>query len=149
MQLKVGDIVEGKVVSVKDYGAFVAVDNETSGMVHISEVANDFVNNINEFLKVGDSVKVKVLTINDDGKISFSIKKALPPQEKKRENFKKKEKEAFLPKSDNSFTWAPKKSEPASFEEMMNKFKASSDEKFSDLKRKNSESRRPRRGANH
>ena len=148
MQLKVGDIVEGKVVSVKDYGAFVAVDNETSGMVHISEVANDYVNNISDFLKLGDKVKVKVLTISDEGKISFSIKKAMPKSET-RENNRHKEYHPAPQKVDKSFTWSAKKQEPASFEEMMNKFKASSDEKFSDLKRKNVETRRPRRGSGH
>ncbi len=146
MQLKVGEIVEGKIVSVKEYGAFVNV-GDVSGMVHISEVANDYVTNINDFVKVDDVVKVKVLNISDDGKLSFSIKKASadkkPAQRPKRER-------ASTPSSEDSssYTWAPKKSEPASFEEMLNRFKATSDEKFSDLKRKNPETKRSKRGAN-
>lgn len=145
MQLNVGEIVEGKIVSVKDYGAFVSIDENTSGMVHISEVSNDYVTNINDFIKVGDAVKVKVLSISDDGKISFSIKKAVPQENK--QFFKKKE-NRVPSKPDPSFTWTKSKPEPTSFEEMMNRFKASSDEKFSDLKRKNPDVKRSKRGAN-
>ncbi len=148
MQLKVGDIVEGKVVSVKEYGAFVEMGADCSGMVHISEIAKDFVDDINNFVKVGDSVKVKVLTIADDGKISLSIKKAYSDNSDKKP-FSKNDNKRSSFKPDNSYSWAPKKTaEPTSFEEMMNRFKATSDEKFSDIKRKNSEVRRPRRGSN-
>ena len=144
MQLKVGEIAEGKIVSVKEYGVFVNLSDGVSGMVHISEIANDYVSDINAFVKVGDTVKVKVLSVGEDGKISLSIKRALP----KPETPKRQEKpEARKP--DPSYEWTPQKSESASFEEMMNKFKASSDEKFSDLKRKNPDARRSKRGANN
>ncbi|MCQ2455290.1 MAG: S1 RNA-binding domain-containing protein [Clostridia bacterium] len=147
MQLKVGEIVEGKVVSVKDYGVFVSIGEELSGMVHISEVANDYVNNINDFIKLGDIVKAKVINIGEDNKISLSIKKATPkPQKTYNPKFGENRKAG---KPNPNFEWAPQKTEPASFEEMMNKFKASSDEKFSDLKRKNPEVRRSKRGANN
>ena len=143
MQLKVGEIAEGKIVSVKDYGVFVGLSDGLSGMVHISEIANDYVSDINAFVKVGDTVKVKVLSVGDDGKISLSIKRALP----KPETVKKKEKPG-VKGPDPNYEWTPQKSESSSFEEMMNKFKASSDEKFSDLKRKNPDARRSKRGAN-
>ena len=144
MQLKVGEIAEGKIVSVKDYGVFVNLSDGISGMVHISEIANDYVSDINAFVKVGDTVKVKVLSIGEDGKISLSIKRALPKTEAPKRHEKPETR-----KPDPSYEWTPQKSESASFEEMMNKFKASSDEKFSDLKRKNPDARRLKRGANN
>ncbi len=150
MQLKVGDIVEGKVTGIKDYGVFIDIGEGKSGMVHISEVSRTYVNNINDHLKLGDEVKAKVLTVGDDGKIALSIKRALEPERKPREGGeqRRRERKPYQPpaKPDGSYTWMPKKNEPASFEEMMNRFKQTSDEKFSDLKRKNPESGRSRRG---
>lgn len=149
MQFNVGDIVEGKVTGVKDYGVFVDIGGGKSGMVHISEVSNTYVNDIHEFVKENDVFKMKILSISDEGKISLSIKKALPPEEHK-EKQQRRQKPAVKPappKPDNSFVWTAKKTESASFEEMMNQFKATSDEKFLDLKRKNVEQRRPRRGS--
>ena len=76
MQLDVGKIYEGKVTGITKFGAFVEIEPGTTGMVHISEVANTFVSEIKDHLTEGQSVKVKVLAVNDDGKISLSIKKA-------------------------------------------------------------------------
>ena len=76
MQLEVGSIVQGKVSGIAKFGAFVDLPDGKVGMVHISEVASVYVNDINEHLKEGQEVKVKVLSIGDDGKISLSIKKA-------------------------------------------------------------------------
>ena len=146
MQLKVGDIVEGKITGITNFGVFVDLGEGKSGMVHISEVARTYVNDIHEHLKENDVVKMKILNLTEDGKISLSIKRALEPERKEGTN-KKERKPYQPPKPDNSFTWAPKKQEPASFEEMMNRFKQTSDEKFSDLKRKNPEARRTKRGA--
>ena len=76
MQLEVGKIYEGKITGITKFGAFVEIDRETTGMVHISEVANTFVNDIKDHIQEGQAVKVKVLSIGDDKKISLSIKKA-------------------------------------------------------------------------
>ena len=65
MQLSVGTVVEGKVSKITNFGAFINIDGGGSGMVHISEVANTYVKDINEHLKVGDCVKAKVVAIND------------------------------------------------------------------------------------
>ena len=146
MQLEVGAICEGKVTGITNFGVFVEIEKGTTGMVHISEVSRTYVNDINELFKVGDVVKMKVLNIGEDGKISLSIKKALEP-EKKGERPARFEKRPAPPKPDGSYTWTPKKQEPASFEEMMSRFKQTSDEKFSDLKRKNPEAKRSKRGA--
>ena len=147
MQLKVGEIVEGKIVSVKEYGVFVSLPDELSGMVHISEIANDYVSDINSFVKLGDTVKVKVMNIGEDGKISLSIKRAMPKPAKPNNQRPKENSESRKPNP--NYEWTTQKSEPTSFEEMMNKFKASSDEKFSDLKRKNPDARRSKRGGNN
>ena len=72
MQLEVGKIYEGKVTGITKFGAFVELDKDTTGMVHISEVANTFVNEIKDHLTEGQTVKVKVLNLGDDGKISLS-----------------------------------------------------------------------------
>ncbi|MBR2043978.1 MAG: S1 RNA-binding domain-containing protein [Clostridia bacterium] len=147
MQIEVGQIVEGKITGITNFGVFVDLGDNKSGMVHISEVARSYVTDIREFVKENDVVKMKVLSVGDDGKISLSIKRA--QEEPKKERFEKKQgAPAREPaKIDSSYTWAPKKQEPASFEEMMNRFKQTSDEKFSDLKRKNPETRRSKRGA--
>lgn len=147
MQLNVGEIVEGKITGITNFGLFVDLGEGKSGMVHISEVARNFVSDINELFKVNDVVKAKVLTISDDGKISLSIKRALEPEKATQKNVRKERRSFESSKPDGSYTWTPKKNEPASFEEMMNRFKQTSDEKFSDLKRKNPESGRTKRRA--
>jgi S1 RNA binding domain protein len=146
MQLTVGEIVEGRITGITNFGLFLDLGNGKSGMVHISEVARNYISDINEHFKVGDTVKAKILNIGDDGKISLSIKRALEP-EKTQERPRKERRTYEQPKPDGSYTWMPKKNEPASFEEMMNRFKQTSDEKFSDLKRKNPESGRTKRRA--
>ena len=76
MTLKIGSIASGKVQSVMPFGAFVSLDDNKSGLVHISEITNEYVENINDYIKVGETVSVKVLDIDKSGKISLSIKKA-------------------------------------------------------------------------
>ena len=143
MQLTVGQIVEGKITGITNFGVFADIGEGKSGMVHISEVARTYVSDINEHVKIGDTVKMKVLNIGEDGKISLSIKRALEPE---KSSERRERRPAGQPKIDGSYTWMPKKAEPQSFEEMMNRFKQTSDEKFSDLKRKNPEARRQKRG---
>ena len=71
MQLNVGDIVEGKVTGLTNFGAFVKVTSGEVGMVHISEVASTYVKDIKEHLSEGQEVKVKVLSVNEAGKIRW------------------------------------------------------------------------------
>ncbi len=130
MQLEVGTIVEGKVTGFTSFGAFVELGEGKKGLVHISEVANEYVKEIGDHLTVGQTVKVKVLSVGDDGKISLSIKKATEekkPQQKPRQSG-----------SRPANVWQGNKSADNgahSFEDMMAKFKQVSDEKMSDLKR--------------
>ena len=81
LQFEVGSILEGKVTSITKFGAFVALEGGRSGLVHISEIANTYVNDVHDFLQEGQTVKVKLLAIKD-GKLDLSIKKALPAPER-------------------------------------------------------------------
>ncbi|MEQ6378610.1 S1 domain-containing post-transcriptional regulator GSP13 [Bacillaceae bacterium S4-13-56] len=74
-KFEVGQVVEGKVTGIQPYGAFVSLNDEIQGLVHISEVTHGFVKDINEHLNVGDEVTVKVLSIDEEkGKYSLSIR---------------------------------------------------------------------------
>ena len=78
MPVEVGMVVEGIVTGITNFGAFVQLEKGTTGLVHISEISNNYVKDINSYLKEQDKVKVKVLSIDPDGKISLSIKQAQP-----------------------------------------------------------------------
>ena len=79
MAIEVGNVFEGRVTGVKPFGAFVALPEGRVGMVHISEVSNEFVQDIAAVLHDGDTVKVQVINVAPDGKIALSIKRLLPP----------------------------------------------------------------------
>ena len=90
MAVEIGAILEGKVTGITNFGAFVELPDKTTGMVHISEVSNAFIKDIHEVLKENDTVKVKVIDVNEKGKVALSIKKALPKEEmpeKPKKNF--------------------------------------------------------------
>ena len=91
--LEIGSIVDGKITGLTGFGAFVALPDGNSGMVHISEVSSTFVKDIKEVLKEGQEVKVKIISVSDEGKISLSIKKAVEekaPSRQRQNNFQKK-----------------------------------------------------------
>ncbi|MBQ1705592.1 MAG: S1 RNA-binding domain-containing protein [Clostridia bacterium] len=146
MDLEVGSIYEGKVTGITKFGAFVQIAAGKSGMVHISEVANTFVSDINEYLKVGQAVKVKLIAIDQQGRINLSIKKAMTaeaPAPKPRashpaaptaskpqikadaENLQHALDQSTLPKGDDSF------------ENKLKAFMQSSESRISDLKSHN------------
>ena len=77
MELEVGSIMTGKVMSITKFGAFVSIAPGKSGLVHISEIANTYVNDVNDFLTVGQEVKVKLISIDQMGRINLSIKQTL------------------------------------------------------------------------
>lgn len=79
MALEVGEVFEGKVTGITKFGAFVAMPDGKNGLVHISEIANTYVSDINEFVKEGQVVKVRVIGIGDGGKVNLSIKQAEAP----------------------------------------------------------------------
>ena len=150
MSLETGKIYDGKVRNIAPYGAFVEVNLDGkvhTGMVHISEISNTYVNEIRDHLTEGQEVKVKVLNVDENGKISLSIKKAsespAPKPRTQRNNNQRSfngngnngfSKEGFTPANRQPVAEKPQTSE-SSFEEMLSKFKQSSEEKMSDLKR--------------
>lgn len=127
MQLEVGKVYEGKVTGITKFGAFVEITPGVTGMVHISEIASEYVKEVSDHIQEKQVVKVKVLKMGDDGKISLSIKKA---EEKP---FHKKSNSKFDNKENNYYK--SKKNDTLSFEDMLSKFKQSSDEKIGELKR--------------
>ncbi len=151
MQLEVGEIYEGKVTGITKFGAFVTFENGQTGMVHISEVAPTFVNEIKDFVTEGQMVKVKVLSISEEGKVSLSMKKALPEDQQRRPEKKDGFRRDNRPRTPRpprptppqgparpgDFEWQSRKNDSGSFEDMMSRFKQLSDEKISDLKRGN------------
>lgn len=132
MAPEIGTILEGEVTGLTKFGAFVDLGEGESGMVHISEVASTYVNDISDYLEVGQEVKVKVINIDEKGKIALSIKQADGTPEKKERTQKPQRQSA-----PNVWQGQKQKYDPEnmSFEEMMSKWKTSSDEKMADLKR--------------
>ncbi|WP_163539352.1 S1 domain-containing RNA-binding protein [Gracilibacillus sp. YIM 98692] len=133
MSIEVGSKLQGKVTGITNFGAFIELPGGKTGLVHISEVADNYVKDINEHLTVGDEVTVKVLNVEDDGKIGLSIKKAKdnPTQRNRRKG-------QGNPKNNRE------KSE--SFEQKMNRFLKDSEDRLATL-RKHTESKRGGRGA--
>ena len=125
MHLEVGSIVEGKVTGITNFGAFVQLDGGKTGLVHISEIATDYVKDINDHIKVNDTVKAKVVSVSPVGKISLSIKKVIE-EEKALKASRPADVEMFQNKTVDKL----------SFDDMMNKFKMDSDEKMQTLKRR-------------
>ena len=138
MAAEVGALVEGKVTGIMEYGAFVDIGGGKTGMVHISEVALTFVTNIRDHIAVGQEVRVKILNISPEGKISLSIKKAADG-----DSLPAGERPAPLPvrqaprRSAAPNVWQGQRSSaPASsFEDMMSQFKQTSEDKISTLRR--------------
>ena len=147
MTIEVGSVLEGTVTGITKFGAFVELPDKKVGLVHISEVANEYVKDVHDFLKVQDKVNVKVLSVDDKGKIGLSIKQTQPAPEKK--EFRPRTE--FRPKHEfrqhNGFD-SNRRSSSLSFEDRLSKFLKESDERLVDLKR-NTESKRGGRGARH
>lgn len=136
MQLEVGAVVEGRVTSITKFGAFVELPENRTGMVHISEVSTGFVKEISDHLKENQQVRVKVIDIDQNGRINLSIKRLLDAAQQEQRG----ERPARPPKrvGKRPVGWQPKPaSVPTTFEEMMSKFKQDSDDKMSSLRRSN------------
>ena len=135
-ELTVGSIVEGKVVRIKDFGAIVALGDGKQGLVHISEVANSYVKDINEHLKVNDTVKVKILSIDEQtNRISLSIRAAMPKPEptQHQNNFRNRDsKQGFENRNRDNQNANPM----SDFEEKMKEFLKQSNEKQAGLNKR-------------
>ena len=130
MELEVGTILEGKVTSITKFGAFVALEGGRSGLVHISEIANTYVNDVHDFLQEGQTVKVKLLAIKD-GKLDLSIKKALPAPERPRTSPRPAAPQHRAPVQAADTT----PSGDLDFEDKLKQFLSSSERKMADLNR--------------
>ena len=137
MQIEEGAIVSGKVTGLTDFGAFVELEEGKTGMIHISEVAANYVKDIREHVSVGQEVTAKVISISPDGKISLSIRKLAEQTKEQRAPRPQKPKgERRAPHVWNGQkSSAPAEGAKPSFEDMMARFKQVSDEKMTDLKR--------------
>lgn len=141
-QITVGSIVEGKVTRITDFGAIVSIGNGKQGLVHISQIANTFVQNINDHVKVNDTVKVKVLSIdNEKNRISLSIRAAMPkPEHEHRSNGPKQGSQFKGHENKNSFDRNadsyPQNQKVDDFEEKMKEFLKQSNEKMAGLNKR-------------
>ena len=163
MQLVKDSVVEGKVTGILKFGAFVDLGEGKSGMVHISEVSNDYVEDIKDVLKVGQTVKVRVISVADDGKIALSIRKAdknkngskggkpfgkyqggmskdsdrdYAPAKKHQAQKKQPAKKEQINIEDLEYAYEPRSTPTnAGFEDMLSRFKASSEDRMSVLKK--------------
>ena len=124
MGIEVGSILDGKVTGITNFGAFVALPGNRSGLVHISEIAYTYVNDVKDHLQEGQEVKVKVIGIDDNGRINLSIKKAQDPPPRP---------EGSRPPRPVGFTGPKRAAEPVTFEDKLKQFMASSDSKLSEL----------------
>ncbi|NLC76255.1 MAG: S1 RNA-binding domain-containing protein [Clostridia bacterium] len=125
MAIAVGSILEGKVTGITKFGAFVELPGGVTGLVHISEVADAYVKDVKDYLKEQEQVQVKVINIDDKGKIGLSIKQARPDYEARSQR---------------------RSRSLESFEDKLSKFLKDSDEKLSDLRR-HTDSKRGGRGS--
>lgn len=167
MEFVVGAILEGKVTGITKFGAFVALPGGKSGLVHISNISDSFVSDINDFLAVGQEVKVKVMNIDQNDRINLSIKHALPSPQRAshsggrggapQERNDRGSQGGYRGHSDsprrrtdnqnhNSRSAAPR--EPLTFEDKLKRYMAESESRLSELSRYNDRgrSRRGRRG---
>ncbi|HHX71058.1 MAG: S1 RNA-binding domain-containing protein [Miniphocaeibacter sp.] len=128
MSISVGDIVEGKVTGITKFGAFVTLEDGSNGLVHISEISNEYVEKVEDFVKKDDNVKVKVLSTKD-GKISLSMKTT---------SKKVKQPEEFTIKVEDS------ESNDMSFEDKMSKFLKDSNERYVEIRTRENKRKRHR-----
>lgn len=142
MEFGVGSVLEGKVTGITKFGAFVSLPEGKSGLVHISEIAYSYVNDVKDHLKEGQEVKVKVIGIDENGRINLSIKKAMDPPPRPAGQGRPMGRPGGH--TGGGFRGKPASAEPASFEDRLKQFMAASDSKLSELRQ--SERRSSRRG---
>lgn len=141
MAVVVGSIVEGKVTGITKFGAFVELSDGKTGMVHISEIAATYVKEIRDFLQENQTVNVKVIAITPEGKVNLSIKRAMEPTPRSANAGSRSGQSQRTappprrvgPGSDIDFSRS--NNAPQNFEDMLSRFKQTSDDKMSDIRR--------------
>ena len=144
MSLTVGSIINGKVTGITKFGAFVETEDGSKGMVHISEISRSYIEDIKSVLKIGQAVTAKVISVSQGGKVALSLKQleqgeqakqpARKPKPEKPVKQRRKYEPAPAVTSPGDFEWQSA-GPGASFEDMMSRFKRTSEDKMSDLKR--------------
>lgn len=129
MSIEVGSKLKGKVTGITNFGAFVELPNGQTGLVHISEIAHNYVKDIKDHLKVGEQVEVKIVQVERDGKIGLSIKDAMDEPARK-----------------NSKPGGYRRNRTLDFEDQLSKFLKDSEERLSSLRRQ-TEAKRGGRGS--
>ncbi len=125
MEFGVGSVLEGKVSGITKFGAFVSLPEGRSGLVHISEISYTYVNDVKDHLQEGQVVKVKVIGIDESGRINLSIKKAQDPPPRSAGGGRSSSRPV-------GFTGQKRPPEPVTFEDKLKQFMASSDRKLSE-----------------
>lgn len=140
MEFGVGSILDGKVTGITKFGAFVALPEGRSGLVHISEIAYTYVNEVSDYLKEGQEVKVKVIGIDQANRINLSIKKVSdPPPRPAGGQGGRPARTGGAPRSGGAgrsggFAPRPAPKEPTDFEDRLRQFMQASDSKLSELR---------------
>lgn len=143
MSAEVGSIANGTVIKIMPFGALVKLESGEVGLVHISEISSKFISDINECVKISDKVKVKVLEVTEDKKMSLSIKKAAEQvnAERRERKMKDNEPKKKAPVRPADIDWGRKSTSDLSFEDKLSKFKQDSDEAMLAIKRSNESKR--------
>ena len=139
MEFGVGSILDGKVTGITKFGAFVALPEGRSGLVHISEIAYTYVNEVSDYLKEGQEVKVKVIGIDQANRINLSIKKVSDPPPRPAGGQGSRNRSGGAPRSgggprSGGFAPRPAPKEPTDFEDRLRQFMQASDSKLSELR---------------
>jgi len=130
--LKAEEVVEAEVTRITEYGAFVKFANGRKGLIHISQVADSYVKNVSDHLKVGDKVKARIMTISPDGKIDLTLKTQKESSPRPREQKRQFE----GPRRENNSSYPNNKPfKTSAFEEKLKSFLQESEERQSDLKK--------------
>lgn len=159
MAIEIGVKMQGKVTGITNFGAFVELQPGVTGLVHISEIADNYVKSVADHLKVGDEVTVKVINVDKDGKIGLSIKKAIDkpapePTEPQQRPFRSEDRGGRPRSGDGSYGGGGNRGgnrgggdrgNRLTFEDKMTRFLRDSEERISNL-RKNTDSKRGGRG---
>ena len=139
MGIEVGSVLDGKVTGITNFGAFVALPGNRSGLVHISEIAYSYVSDVHDHLAEGQEVKVKVIGVDANNRINLSIKQAAPPPPRQERHSgprpgNRPDPQSRRPAPSRTFTPEPALPKgPASFEDQLKQFMATSDSKLSEL----------------
>ena len=138
MEIKANEVVQGRVAEVRDFGAFVWLEDGRKGLIHISEISDDYVKDIHNRIKPNQKVKIKVLSIKDDGRIELSLKQAEnqeytrpPKQEREHSHLPAAE---YMGEPPN-MNFLDDRDRPDEFDQMLKFFKRQSEENLLDNKR--------------